>query len=128
MRSGRPTSRQNTLLRTLCRRLRGLERGRGGKGHQRQNKTSNRRDRSKTIINRMLWLVFAVQLLGLAGLGGLWLLDVAEAVPFELYNGFFQLDADQGFHIGLWLAVGSYLGIWVVTLVMIMVLLVREDR
>jgi len=76
----------------------------------------------------MLWLVFAVQLLGLIGLGGLWLLDVAEAVPFELYNGFFQLDADQGFHIGLWLAVGSYLGIWVVTLVMIMVLLVREDR
>jgi len=44
----------------------------------------------------------------LIGLGGLWLLDVSDVVDGELWNGFWHLGTRQGFHLGLYLAIGAF--------------------
>ena len=56
----------------------------------------------------MHWLrAHRSRIVALVGLGGLWVLDVANAVP-ELSNGFWELSSAQGFHLGLWLAMAAF--------------------
>lgn len=43
----------------------------------------------------------------LTGLGGVWVLDVANAVP-GLGNGFWDLSSEKGFHVGLWSAIAAF--------------------
>ena len=47
------------------------------------------------------------RIVALVGLGGRWVLDTANAVPV-LANGFWELSAERGFHIGLWLSIGAF--------------------
>jgi len=42
----------------------------------------------------------------LAGLGGLHVVDVSNAVPI-LSNGFWEMSVDKGFHLGLWTVTGA---------------------
>ena len=46
------------------------------------------------------------RLVGLLGLAGLWIADIAQVVGAgELSNGFWLLSAAQAFHLGMWLAI-----------------------
>lgn len=45
---------------------------------------------------------------GFVGIISLWILDVAQAVP-ELSNGFWTMDAEQGFHLALWVAGATFI-------------------
>ena len=47
------------------------------------------------------------RIVALAGLGGLWVVDVANAVP-GLSNGFWELSSERGFHVGLWSAIAAF--------------------
>ena len=38
---------------------------------------------------------------------GLWVLDVANAMP-GLGNGFWDLSSEKGFHVGLWSAIAAF--------------------
>ena len=42
-----------------------------------------------------------------AGLGGIWVMDVANAIP-EMSTGFWTLPSDQGFHLGIWTAIAAF--------------------
>lgn len=73
-----------------------------------------------------LGMVFVIQVATLTALGGLWLLDVAEVVADRLYNGFFYMSAKQGFHVGLWMAIGGNLVTMAVSTALIILVVVRR--
>lgn len=58
---------------------------------------------------------------GIVGLGGLWIVDIANAVPGALTNGFWEITSQQAFHLALWTSIGAYLMI-IATAIIILVI------